>query len=288
MQTRTPYSLVALAALAALALAGCDKKTAEETAKKPPESAAHGDHAAPAAAGSGDAKAPADAGVYFVFPQDGSKVFATSKVVFGVRGMTVTPAGEHMGDKTRGHHHLIIDGEPVPAGQVVPSSDKHIHFGKGQTETEVKLEPGKHTLTMQFADGAHISYGPALSKTITVEVLPDPDEKKVFFENLKDGDKVKSPVEVKFGLKGFKLRPAGEDALDKTTGHHHIVIDGKPVPLGQMVPTDERHIHFGKAQTETKLELQPGKHTLTLQLADGAHTSYGEELSATVTIEVEP
>ncbi|MCA9543181.1 MAG: DUF4399 domain-containing protein, partial [Myxococcales bacterium] len=67
-------------------------------------------------------------------------------------------------------HHIIIDGEGVAQGQVVPKDDKHIHFGGGQTETELELTPGKHTLTMQFADGAHMSYGPKMSQTITVEV----------------------------------------------------------------------------------------------------------------------
>jgi hypothetical protein len=103
---------------------------------------------------------------------------------------------------------------------------------------------------------------------------------------LKDGAKVKSPVKVKFGLKGFKLRPAGENPSDKTTGHHHIIVDGKPVPFGEVVPADDKHIHFGKGQTEAELKLKPGKHTLTLQLADGAHRSYGADLSSTINIEV--
>ena len=59
-----------------------------------------------------------------------------------------------------GHHHLIVDGKAVPKGSVVPADATHMHFGKGQTETTLKLPPGKHTLTLQFADGAHQSYGP--------------------------------------------------------------------------------------------------------------------------------
>lgn len=245
---------------------------------------AHAGHAAM----TGSAKeAPSEAGVHFVFPQNDAKIFAKSTVRFGVTGMTVTPAGQHIEDATRGHHHLIIDGAPIPQGQPVPFDDTHMHFGKGQTETELTLAPGTHTLTLQFANGAHLSYGPALSTTIRVEVLPAPAEMGVFFENLKDGDKVKSPLRVRFGVKGFALRPAGEDPLDKTTGHHHVVVDAPPVPLGQMVPADAQHIHFGKAQTEAELTLPAGKHELQLQLADGAHTSYGPQLSARVSIEVE-
>lgn len=244
----------------------------------------HGGHAM----ANGEAKAaPEEAGVHFVFPQEGAKIFAKSSVRFGVKGMTVTPAGQHIEDATRGHHHLIVDGAPIAQGQPVPFDDKHMHFGKGQTETEITLAPGTHTLTLQFANGAHLSYGPALSKTIRVEVLPAPAEQGVFFANLKDGDKVKSPFPVRFGVKGFALRPAGEDPLDKTTGHHHVIVDSDAVPFGQMVPADDKHIHFGKAQTETELSLPAGKHELQLQLADGAHTSYGPNLSTRITIEVE-
>ena len=261
-----------------------DSKKQDEAASKDESAHAHGGHAM----ANGTAKpAPEQAGVHFVFPQEGAKIFAKSALRFGVSGMTVTPAGQHVEDATRGHHHLIVDGAPIPQGQPVPFDDQHMHFGKGQTETEITLAPGTHTLTLQFANGAHLSYGPALSKTIRVEVLPAPTELGVFFVNLKDGDKVKSPFPVRFGVKGFALRPAGEDPLDKTTGHHHVIVDSTAVPLGQMVPADDKHIHFGKAQTETELSLPAGKHELQLQLADGAHSSYGPNLSARVSIEVE-
>jgi hypothetical protein len=107
-------------------------------------------------------------GVYFVEPKDGATVSNPVHIKFGVDGMTVAPAGST--DPKTGHHHLLIDGGPLPQGQVVPVSDKSIHYGKGQTETDVTLPPGDHTLTAQFADGAHRSYGPDWSKTITVHV----------------------------------------------------------------------------------------------------------------------
>lgn len=110
----------------------------------------------------------ASGSVHFVEPADGATVAQEFTVKMGVEGMTVQPAGA-LKDGT-GHHHLIIDGQPVPAGTAVPADATHLHFGKGQTETTVKLAPGKHTLTLQFADGLHQSYGPALSQTITVTV----------------------------------------------------------------------------------------------------------------------
>ena len=59
---------------------------------------------------------------------------------------------------------------PMKAGEMIPMDEKHLHFGKGQTETDVTLPPGQYTLTMQFANGAHQSYGPELSKSIKVTV----------------------------------------------------------------------------------------------------------------------
>lgn len=110
---------------------------------------------------------------------------------------------------------------------------------------------------------------------------------QVYFENLKDGDKVKSPFTVKMGLKGLKLRDAGQDPEDKTTGHHHLLVNRGFIPEGQPIPTDETHLHYGKSQTEAQVTLAPGQYTLTLQLADGAHRSYGEKLSSSVKITVE-
>lgn len=89
-------------------------------------------------------------------------------VVMGVNGMTVHAAGEVI--EGSGHHHIIVDGEPIAEGTVVPSTETHIHFGGGQTEADVELTPGEHTLTLQFANGMHESYGPDWSKTITVNV----------------------------------------------------------------------------------------------------------------------
>jgi hypothetical protein len=108
------------------------------------------------------------ASVSFIEPTDGATVEKSFSVRFAVDGMEVKPAGEL--STTSGHHHLVIDGAPVAVGEVVPFDDHHIHFGKGQTEATVTLPPGVHRLTLQFANGAHQSFGEAMSKTITVHV----------------------------------------------------------------------------------------------------------------------
>ena len=107
--------------------------------------------------------------VFFEAPQDGAKVSSKFTVKMGVMGYVVKPAG----DKTpkSGHHHLLIDSDPIPEGSAIPmGSPKHLHFGKGQTEVEVELVPGTHKLQLQFADANHISMGEKMSATISVTV----------------------------------------------------------------------------------------------------------------------
>ena len=113
-------------------------------------------------------QAPADKGVWFIEPADGATVGQTFKVKFGVKGMDVDPAGEQKAGK--GHHHILINTADIAPGNIIPADDKHVHFGKAQTETEVKLPPGQYKLTMQFADGYHLSLGKEMAATINVTV----------------------------------------------------------------------------------------------------------------------
>jgi hypothetical protein len=119
-----------------------------------------------------------------------------------------------------------------------------------------------------------------------VPLLPIPDSAKVFFVNLKDGQKIKSPFKVKMGVSGIALDSAG--ALKPGSGHHHILIDaGDSLTAGTVVPKDSTHLHFGNAQKEAELKLTPGEHKITLQYADGIHRSYGGKLAASVTVTVQ-
>jgi Domain of unknown function (DUF4399) len=101
-------------------------------------------------------------------PANNATVPTTFKVRFGVKGMVVEPAGDIVANS--GHNHLLINLDSVPAGESIPFSEKHMHFGKGQTETDVTLAPGVYKLTAQFANGAHQSYGKPMSESITVTV----------------------------------------------------------------------------------------------------------------------
>ena len=111
----------------------------------------------------------APASVSFILPHEGDTVSSPVRVTMGVTGMEIEPAGEVR--EGFGHHHLIIDGSFIPAGEIVPADSTHIHYGQGQTEVEIELSPGNHTITMQFADGVHASFGEDLSATINVVVV---------------------------------------------------------------------------------------------------------------------
>ena len=119
-------------------------------------------------AASGNQPPAAAQGVYIVAPADGATVSSPFKVQFGVKGMTVAPAGT-VAEGT-GHYHLLINTSVIPKGDVIPADEKHLHFGKGQTETELKLDPGTYKLTVLFADGLHKSYGDGMSASISVTV----------------------------------------------------------------------------------------------------------------------
>lgn len=103
----------------------------------------------------------------------------------------------------------------------------------------------------------------------SVKRTPSAKGAEVYFIAPLDGATVTSPVTVKFGLKGMGIAPAG--ITFDNTGHHHLIVDADLPPLDAPIPTDARHVHFGKGQSETTLELQPGKHTLQLLLGDFGH-----------------
>lgn len=120
----------------------------------------------------GETPAPEGAAAYIITPADGAKVTSPVKVVFGLKGMGVAPAGvekEHTG-----HHHLLID-TPMPEGEALneplPKDAQHLHFGKGETEAMVELAPGAHTLQLLLGDHNHIPHKqPVASKRITITV----------------------------------------------------------------------------------------------------------------------
>jgi hypothetical protein len=114
-----------------------------------------------------------------------------------------------------------------------------------------------------------------------------PPNAVVYFINLKDGDTVKSPFKIQFGLSGMGVAPAGVDK--PKTGHHHLLVDVTLTPeqAKEPLPADEHHLHFGGGQTETTLTLPPGRHTLQLVLGDWSHVPFDPPIvSPVITVDV--
>tara|TARA_A100001388_G_scaffold270601_1_gene248303 strand:- start:1306 stop:1692 length:387 start_codon:yes stop_codon:yes gene_type:complete len=108
--------------------------------------------------------------VYFVSPSDGDEVSSPVEIVFGLRGIGVAPAGINF--PNTGHHHLLVDLDALPnLNESIPADENHIHFGKGQTQTLLALDPGEHTLQLLFGDWMHVPHTePIFSEKITIFV----------------------------------------------------------------------------------------------------------------------
>lgn len=149
-------------------------------------------------------------------------------------------------------------------------------------------------LLLMAALVATVACGPA-DEEVTEEVTEDAgdpagtsetgyEDAEVSFESPSDGATVGSPVTLVMAASGVSLEPGGE--VNPGAGHLHVMIDTECVPPGETVPSDESHVHFGaEPLTEREIELEPGEHTLCLQLGDGVHTA--TDVTETITITVE-
>lgn len=153
---------------------GPQPSQSEDAASPPEAEEAHAhDHADHATGASMDPSSeymqvPDSAYVEFLNLSDGDSVESPFRVEMGAVGMEVRPAGEMV--VGTGHHHLLVDMDAMEAGALIPNDESHLHFGLGQTETDVELSSGTHRLTMQFANGGHFSYGAGMSSSITLHV----------------------------------------------------------------------------------------------------------------------
>jgi len=114
--------------------------------------------------------APENAEVYFISPKAGEQVASPITVRFGLRGLGVAPAGTNI--PNTGHHHLLINLDELPSMDApLPATEQIVHFGGGQTETEVSLPKGTHTLQLLVGDKNHIPHEPPIiSEKITITV----------------------------------------------------------------------------------------------------------------------
>lgn len=238
----------------------------------------------------GPTPSPPGAEVYFVDVKDGQHLPEKAMIHFGLRNMGVAPAGSDQPNS--GHHHLLIDTDLPPLDKRIPNDFNHLHFGAGQTETELNLSPGEHTLQLLLGDKDHIPHTPpVMSQRIRVIVdapatvaassesaaptfkrKSSPAGARAYFIGLSDGSVLSPNPIIRFGLTGMGVAPAGVDKPN--TGHHHLLIDASPLNMDRPIPNDFNHLHFGAGQTEAKVTLPLGWHTLQLVLGDENHMPF--------------
>jgi len=135
------------------------------------------------------------------------------------------------------------------------------------------------TGTIAFSALAAVGAGVVQART------PAPENAEVYIISPADGDTVSSPVTIKFGLRDMGVAPAGVNKPN--TGHHHLIIDADVPALDAPIPASDNYKHFGGGQTETTIELAPGKHTLQLIMGDLMHIPHDPPvMSRRITITV--
>jgi len=131
--------------------------------------------------------------------------------------------------------------------------------------------------------------GPSVPGPTQIKRTPAPPDAYVYIGWPNDGETIHSTrFKVWFGARNIGVAPAGVDRPN--TGHHHLLIDvPAPEQMGEPIPNDKHHLHFGAGQTETILELSPGTHTLQLLMGDANHVPHDPPvMSKRITIHVVP
>jgi hypothetical protein len=225
-------------------------------------------------------------GVEFSNLARGQQLRSPFQVDFAVRGMGVVPAGKPLDGA--GHHHILVNTPlPVNIQAQIPFSDTHKHFGKGQTGTVLDLPPGRHKLRLLFADHEHRPYfvfspeievtvtGPRTARPLPIDrrnfdtsctawyqdelARPRPPGELVSLLNLRDGEAVTSPFNLRFGVEGFGVCAAGQSA--ERSGHFMLEVTQANRLL--------RTVDLSNGATQTNLTLPNGSYGLTLRFVDG-------------------
>lgn len=146
---------------------------------------------------------------------------------------------------------------------------------------------GTAAVLLCFVTGAALAQTPApASPTVPAAPTDSPPDAQLYFIAPTNGAVVRNPVRVQFGLKNMGVTQAGN--AFPNAGHHHLLIDVKaPLDTRVPIPADKQHLHFGGGETETTLDLAPGRHTLRLVLGDAYHRPFLPIVSSeTITITV--
>jgi len=278
--------------VAAAGVAGCSGESSEETATEAETETAT--EAATATATEADTAEPtetaaaymngvgSDASVSLSVPSDGVELTSPSvQWAAAAEGVTIEESGEV--NEGAGHYHVLVNEDPVTPGETIPSDDTHVHYGTGQSDGVLELEPGEHTLVLQVADGAHTAMG--LTDTVEVTVS---DEAALELETSVEG----SVVEWDVTAQNYTIEPSSE-GINSNAGHLHALIDVDHVAVGETIPSDANHVHFGDGSTSGELDLaqqlgedyEPGEYTIHFQVGSGSHRATTVHAHTTVTTE---
>lgn len=220
---------------------------------------------------------------YFTNLLDGAKIETPFRMTFGLGGgWGLAPITSSANGKS-GHHHLLVNRDlPLDFGKALPFSDQYIHFGKGQMETVLTLEPGSYTLRLLLADDKHIPrfvYSKPLKVTVTRK-NKDVDPKSLIAQgvsllNMVPDAKLRSPFRVQFHASGLNVAHLSQK--EKDTGHFRLTLTspkgGKPEILD-----------FVNGQTEAWLAPPPGAYGMKLDFVD--NNSAGKTLTASGSVPI--
>ena len=220
---------------------------------------------------------------YFTNLKDGAKIETPFRVTFGLSGgWGLAPISKPIAGKS-GHHHLLVNRElPLDFKTALPFNDQYIHFGKGQMETVLSLEPGTYTLRLLLADDKHLPhfvYSKPLQVTVTRKNKDvDPKSlvsKGISMPNIEPHAALKGPLRVQFQASGFNV--AHLNQKEKDTGHFRLTLTpekgGKPAQIDMV-----------NGQTEVWLSPPAGSYAMKLDLIDNLDP--GKTLAETTAVPV--
>ena len=220
---------------------------------------------------------------YFTNLKDDAKIETPFRVTFGLSGgWGLAPISKPIDGKS-GHHHLLVNRDlPLDFKTALPFNDQYIHFGKGQMETVLTLEPGTYNLRLLLADDKHLPhfvYSKLLKITVTRKNKDtDPKslvEKGISMLNIEANAPLKGPFRVQFQASGFNV--AHLNQKEKDTGHFRLTLTpekgGKPAEMNLV-----------NGQTEVWLSPPSGSYAMKLDLVDNIDP--GKTLAQTMAVSV--
>lgn len=220
---------------------------------------------------------------YFTNLKDDAKIETPFRATFGLSGgWGLAPISKPIDGKS-GHHHLLVDRDlPLDFKTALPFNDQYIHFGKGQMETVLTLEPGTYNLRLLLADDKHLprfAYSKPLKITVTRK-NKDTDPKSLVTNgirllNIEPDSTLRGPFRVQFQASGFNVAHLSQK--EKDTGHFRLTLTpangGKPAAMDLV-----------NGQTEVWLSPPSGNYAMKLDLVDNLNP--GKTLAETLAVSV--